>query len=140
MLIYKLKLLFNKQCYFFIFNISRILTTILKTRVSKASQHVSNNNSAQNAEILLSDNRMIYKVHISLIIVKNKKSYTNKASKINTGNNPLLFFGLSGISVVFPVIRVFPVSLGTLYTVITVSMSISNNFLPNFVCVLTNKR
>ena len=40
-------------------------------------------------------------------------SYTNKASKINTGNNPLLFFGLSGISVVFPVIRVFPVSLGT---------------------------
>ena len=47
------------------------------------------------------------------IIVKNKNSYTNKASKINTGNNPLLFFGLSGISVVFPVIRVFPVNLGT---------------------------
>ena len=47
------------------------------------------------------------------MIVKNKNSYTNKASKINTGNNPLLFFGRSCISVVFPVIRVFPVSLGT---------------------------
>ena len=65
-------------------------------------------------ELLLSDNKMIYKVHISLYnSLKQKKSYTNKASKINTGNNPLLFFGLSGISVVFPVIRVFPVSLGT---------------------------
>ena len=47
-------------------------------------------------------------------------SYTNMASKINTGNNPLLFFGLSGISVVFPVIRVFPVSLGTQLYVNTV--------------------
>ena len=56
---------------------------------------------------------MISKYIYHFIIVKKKKSYTNKASKINTGNNPLLFFGLSGISVVFPVIRVFPVSLGT---------------------------
>ena len=56
---------------------------------------------------------MISKYIYRFIIVKNKNSYTNKACKINTGNNPLLFFGLSGISVVFPVIRVFPVSLGT---------------------------
>ena len=64
-------------------------------------------------ELLLSDNKMISKYIYRFIIVKNKNSYTNKASKIDTGNNPLLFFGLSGISVVFPVIRVFPVSLGT---------------------------
>ena len=64
-------------------------------------------------ELLLSDNKMISKYIYRFIIVKNKNSYTNKASKINTGNYPLLFFGLSGISVVFPVIRVFPVSLGT---------------------------
>ena len=56
---------------------------------------------------------MISKYIYLFIIVKNKNSYTNKACKINTGNNPLLFFGLSGISVVFPVIRVFRVSLGT---------------------------
>ena len=56
---------------------------------------------------------MISKYIYCFIIVKNKNSYTNKACKINTGNNPLLFFGLSGISVVFPVIRVFLVSLGT---------------------------
>ena len=30
-------------------------------------------------------------------------------------NISLLFFGLSGISVVFPVIRVFPVNLGTAF-------------------------
>ena len=65
-------------------------------------------------ELLLSDNKMISKYIYRFIIVKNKNSYTNKACKINTGNNPLLFFGLSGISVVFPVIQVFPVSLGTL--------------------------
>ena len=62
---------------------------------------------------LLSDNKMISKYIYRFIIVKNKNSYTNKPCKINTGNNPLLFFGLSSISVVFPVIRVFPVSLGT---------------------------
>ena len=65
-------------------------------------------------ELLLSDSKMISKYIHRFIIVKNKNFYTNKACKINTGNNPLLFFGLSGISVVFPVIRVFPVSLGTL--------------------------
>ena len=64
-------------------------------------------------ELLLSDNKMISKYIYRFMIVKHKNSYTNKACKINTGNNPLLFFGLSGISVVFPVIRVFPVSLGT---------------------------
>ena len=64
-------------------------------------------------ELLLSNNKMISKYIYRFIIVKNKNSYTNKACKINTGNTPLLFFGLSGISVVFPVIRVFPVSLGT---------------------------
>ena len=63
--------------------------------------------------LLLSDNKMISKYIYRFIIVKNKNSCTNKPCKINTGNNPLLFFGLSGISVVFPVIRVFPVSLGT---------------------------
>ena len=31
------------------------------------------------------------------------------------GGGSLLFFGLSGISVVFPVIRVFPVNLGTAF-------------------------
>ena len=65
-------------------------------------------------ELLLSDNKMISKYIYRFIIVKNKNAYTNKACKISTGNNPLLFFGLSGISVVFPVIRVFPVNLGTL--------------------------
>ena len=64
-------------------------------------------------ELLLSDNKMISKYIYRFIFVKNKNSYTNKACKINTGNNHLLFLGLSGISVVFPVIRVFPVSLGT---------------------------
>ena len=57
-------------------------------------------------ELLLSDNKMINKVHIyCFIIVKNKNSYTNKASKINTGNNPPIilwsfryFGGLSGNS------------------------------------------
>ena len=49
------------------------------------------------AELLLSDNKMISKYIYSFIIVKNKNSYTNKACKINTGNNPLLCFGLSGI-------------------------------------------
>ena len=64
-------------------------------------------------ELLLSYNKMISKYIYRFIIVENKNSYTNKACKINTGNNPLLFFGLSGISLVFPIIRVFPVSLGT---------------------------
>ena len=67
-------------------------------------------------ELLLSDNKMISKyIYRFILVKKNKNSYTNKACKINTGNNPLLFFGLSGISVVFLVIRVFPVSLGTLF-------------------------
>ena len=42
-------------------------------------------------ELLLPDNKMISKYIYHFIIVK-KKSYTNKANKINTGNNPLLFF------------------------------------------------
>ena len=57
-------------------------------------------------------------------------SYTNKASKINTGNNPLLFFGLSGISMVFPVIRVFPVSpfSGIFYSILFYSTSCSDRW------------
>ena len=43
--------------------------------------------------------------HYSLIYL----AYTKWISYFNS----LLFFGLSGISVVFPVIQVFPVNLGT---------------------------
>ena len=56
-------------------------------------------------ELLLSDNKMISKYIYRFIIVKNKNSYTNKACKINTGNNPPIiiwsfryFGGISGLS------------------------------------------
>ena len=39
-------------------------------------------------ELLLSDIKMISKYIYRFIIVKNKNSYTNKACKINKGNNP----------------------------------------------------